>query len=70
MELAPGDFVEVGYPVLVSSPLFPFSQKQAVLIDMVIAWNGKPTSYRLVIPAMQPEKIFEEKGAEKDLDLQ
>ena len=57
LELVPGDFIEVGYPVLPSSPLFPFNRKQAVLVDLVITWNGKPTSYRLIIPARESKEV-------------
>ena len=59
-DIVPGDFIEVGYPVQVNSPLFPFNRKQALMVDMVIAWNGKPTSYRLIIPAKEKPKPEQE----------
>lgn len=63
LQLTPGQFITLDYPVLFRSPLFPLPRDQDIKIQITLQWAGRPQTYDFLLEAIKPE-VAEEKPTE------
>ena len=50
IEILPGRFLELTYPVQYNSPLFPFNTDQAITLHLQVNWGFETETYQIVFP--------------------